>query len=483
MSIRTRLTFWYTGLLAISLLSFGVLLYSLLANILITVLDDRLGGQAQSVGNLLQSQNDPVTSFLSGQSRLPSVSVFASQYYIQIVNPEGAILQSSDNLRGQTLPVPPNLAADIAANRSRSYTASIGGGVRLRIYSTPIQLDGRPVGAVQVGQNLSDLEDALAAIRSTILIGGIAALLLAAAGGVILARAALRPIQAITNTAHQITVAQDLGRRIPIAVPNDELGRLSSTINDMLARLETLFQAQQRLVADVSHDLRTPLTTIRGNLDLLRRGAVEDPSMRADALRAIGDETERMSRLVNDLLLLAQADAGLKLHQQPVELDTLLLEVYRQAQVMAQGVTVRLGGEDQALVAGDLDRLRQLLLNLVDNAIKYTPVGGQVTLTLRRVDGWVQLSVADTGIGIAPEDLPHIFERFYRADRSRTRRNGSGLGLAIALWIARSHGGRLEVASEVGHGSVFTVWLPEIQSDEWKTTGETNPQSAVHTPQ
>jgi two-component system OmpR family sensor kinase len=183
-------------------------------------------------------------------------------------------------------------------------------------------------------------------------------------------------------------------------------------------------------------------------------------------LAAIGDETARMRRLVNDLLLLAQADAGLKLHRQPVEMDTLLLEVYRQAQVMAQEkVTVRLGAEDQAMVSGDSDRLRQLLLNLVDNALKYTPAGGHVTLTLRRSAGWVQVDVEDTGIGISPEDLPHIFERHYRADRSRGRSGGHGLGLAIAQWIAKAHGGRLEVSSQLGKGSVFTLWMPEASNE------------------
>jgi len=165
---------------------------------------------------------------------------------------------------------------------------------------------------------------------------------------------------------------------------------------------------------------------------------------------------------VNDLLLLAQVDAGLQLQLQPVELDTLLLVVYRQAQLMAQGVVVRLGAEDQARVLGDSDRLRQLLLNLVDNAVKYTPAGGEVTLTLRRADGWVKIDVYDTGIGIGPEDLPHIFERFYRADRSRGGHGGSGLGLSIALWIAQAHGGRLEAESEPGKGSTFTLSLPEI---------------------
>jgi signal transduction histidine kinase len=233
----------------------------------------------------------------------------------------------------------------------------------------------------------------------------------------------------------------------------------------MLGRLERLFEGQKRLVANVSHELRTPLTTIQGNLDLLRRGAAEDPAMRGEAIRAIADETGRMRRILDDLLLLAQADAGLKLHLQPVELDTLLLDVYRQAQLMAQGVTVRLGAEDQALVAGDHDRLRQLLLNLVINALKYTPAGGQVTLRLSRAAGWVRVEVSDTGIGIGPEDLPHIFERFYRADRSRGRSGGSGLGLPIAQWIAEAHGGRIEVASQLGQGSAFSLWLPELTAD------------------
>ncbi len=251
-------------------------------------------------------------------------------------------------------------------------------------------------------------------------------------------------------------------------MPTDEVGQLTATVNDMLGRLEASFETQQRLVADVSHELRTPLTTIQGNLDLLRRGAADDPGMRGEALAAIGNETVRMRRLINDLLLLAQADAGLQLQLQPVELDTLLLDVYRQGQVISQGtgVRVRLGAEDQAVVMGDGDRLRQLLLNLVDNAIKYTPSGGDVTLTLKRQAGWVQVTVSDTGCGIPPEDLPHIFERFYRADRSRTRPGGAGLGLSIAKWVAEAHGGELEVESEVGQGTIFTLYLPEPRVDE-----------------
>jgi signal transduction histidine kinase len=467
MSIRTRLTFWYTGLLAISLFIFGALIYSLLAGILTTIMDDRLARQAQDVIGLIENEDDPIAVALSGRVRLPAIDVFASQYFIQIVQADGRPVQLSENLRGQHLPMPGEAVDLIGVGRRHAYTISAGGS-RLRVVSVPFLVARRPVGAVVVAQSLADLDAALTVVRMALLIGALTALLLAAAGGAILARAALRPIQAITATARQINQAQDLGQRIPIAVPNDELGRLTSTINDMLGRLETLFQAQQRLVADVSHELRTPLTTIQGNLDLLRRGAADDLITRGEALRTIGDQTTRMRRLINDLLLLAQADAGLKLRLQPVELDTLLLEVYREAQVMAQsqGVSVRLGAEDQALVQGDGDRLRQLLLNLVDNAIKYTSAGGQVTLGLSRSDGWAQVTVSDTGVGIAAEDLPHIFERFYRADRSRGRSGGSGLGLSIAEWIAQAHGGRIQVTSQVGKGSTFTVWLPE--AGEWQ---------------
>ena len=465
MSIRTRLTLWYTGLLAVSLVIVGILIYSVIGGILLSLLDDRLTAQARSVVSLIEDENNPLSVMVSGRARLPSIDVFDPQYYIQILQLDGRAVQLSENLRGQRLPLPAETARNIASNQAHYYTVVAQNNVRLRVVSAPITLAGQAVGIVQVAGSLANLDDSLAVVRRALLIGSLTALLLAAIGGSILARAALRPIKAITETAQQITGTEALSQRIPVAVPNDELGQLTETINDMLGRLDASFQTQQRLVADVSHELRTPLTSIQGNLDLLRRGAADDPAMRGDALRAIGDETARMRRLVNDLLLLAQADAGLKLQLQPVELDTLLLDVYRQAQVMAGGVTVRLGAEDQALVLGDADRLRQLLLNLVVNALKYTPAGGEVTLGMRRSDGRVQVTVEDTGVGIAPEDLPHIFERFYRADRSRARSGGSGLGLAICQWIATAHGGRIEVESAVGKGSTFTVWLPEARAE------------------
>ncbi|HLF00336.1 MAG TPA: HAMP domain-containing sensor histidine kinase, partial [Anaerolineales bacterium] len=208
------------------------------------------------------------------------------------------------------------------------------------------------------------------------------------------------------------------------------------------------------------------LTAIRGNVDLLRRLKQPDP----ESLNAIQSETERMSRLVGDLLMLAQAESGnLPLARSEVELDTLLLEVYQQAQVLAANkVAVALGEEDQARAFGDRDKLKQVLLNLVSNAIKYTPTGGKVTLGLARVNGWARFTVHDTGIGIQSEDLPHVFDRFYRVDKARTRAagtpGGAGLGLSIAKWIAQAHGGRLEVSSQLGKGACFSLWLPLVET-------------------
>lgn len=464
MSIRTRLTLWYTSLLAVTLLLVGFGLYSAVGRILTDLVDERLYAQAEDIVLRILEENDPLSVMTSGQVWIPSFDIFGSQYYVQIVQLNGEARQLSENLRGQRLPTPPLMFENYQPGQAHFFPLEVSD-FPLRGVSMPIPVGNRVVGFVEVATSITNVNDALSVVRRAMLIGGALSLLLAAVGGSVLARAALRPIKGITETAQQITGTRDLSERIPVVVANDELGQLTETINDMLERLEEAFDAQQRLVADVSHELRTPLTTIQGNVDLLRRGAGDDPQMRAEALQAIGNESNRMRRLVNDLLLLAQADAGLQLHMQPVEMDTLVLELYRQAQVMAPpGVRIRLGAEDQAVVLGDADRLKQLLLNLVDNAIKYSPKGGDVTLTLRRNNGWVQVCVEDQGVGIPEEDLPHIFDRFYRADPSR-RPGGAGLGLSIARWIAEAHGGRLEAESVLDVGSTFSLWLPEPAVD------------------
>jgi signal transduction histidine kinase len=314
---------------------------------------------------------------------------------------------------------------------------------------------------------LKDVEDTLNQVLVFLTAGTVAGLVLASIVGAFLAWTTLRPIEKINRAAMRIVSAPDLKQRLPTANTNDEIDRLIVTINGMLERLDNFFQAQVRLSADVSHELRTPLTVIRGNVDLLRRGAANDPTELNEALSIIDGELDRMSRIVADLLLLSQADAGLSLRMQPVELDTILLDVYRQARVTANGVILQLGHEDQAVVQGDADRLKQLLLNLVTNALKHTSPGGHVTLSLYREPEWVRITVTDTGRGIAPTALPHIFERFYRAENNDQK--GTGLGLSIAQWIAQAHGGQITVTSELGKGSVFTLWLPRGGADRVET--------------
>jgi signal transduction histidine kinase len=306
------------------------------------------------------------------------------------------------------------------------------------------------------------------------ILGGVLGVLAAAFVGAFLARKALQPIAGITQTASAIAHGGDLQRRITQPGPPDEVGRLTETFNVMLDRLEGMFKSQQRFVADISHELRTPLTTIRGNVDLLQRiGGADQASL--DAIRS---EADRMIRLVGDLLLLAQADAGLPIRREPVALDRLASEVVRQVQVISSGVQVSLQMESTDLcIDGDPDRLRQLMLNLIDNAIKYTPVGSTVKVCVSHENGSARVEVLDNGPGIpaehllpGPNGVPLIFERFYRVEKSRVRTSalspngrsgsGTGLGLSIAYWIAQAHGGRIEVKSEAGQGTTFTVWLP-----------------------
>ena len=229
----------------------------------------------------------------------------------------------------------------------------------------------------------------------------------------------------------------------------------------MLTSLDEAYRAQQRFVADASHELRAPLTAILGNLELLERVPDLGDDEKAEALDYLRVETQRLSRLVSDMLVLARADAGQSLRSQQVELDRLLLEVFRESRMLATEQKLALLDIDQVQVQGDPDRLKQLLLILIDNAVKYTPEGGQVRLALRRDKGAAVITVADTGIGIDQEDLPHLFEQFYRADKARARdKGGTGLGLAIAKWIADRHGGDITVESRRSRGSVFTVRLP-----------------------
>lgn len=459
MPIRIRLTLWYTFLLGAILIAFSILLYWVLKYSLHSQVDQTLQDRAQQVGAGIAAQAIIRRSGDVLGVEVPELNVFSSPaVFIQVIRNDGSLVTATDNLGRQRFPPDSEILTANQESHSTFKTVIIDK-TPIRIYSAPITLGSRVIGAVQVGQSLTEIENTLRQVFLLLSGGTVAALLLAGLVGAFLALTTLRPIEKINEAATRIVSAQDLKERLPTSNTNDEIDRLTVTMNGMLERLDNFFQAQVRLSADVSHELRTPLTIIRGNVDLLRTtDAASDPTELNEALSIIDGELDRMSRIVADLLLLSQADAGLTLRMQPVELDTIILEVFRQARVTANGVNLQLGHEDQAVILGDADRLKQLLLNLVTNAIKHTPNGGFVTLSLFREPDLVRITVADTGRGITPTALPHIFERFYRGENNDQK--GVGLGLSIAQWIAQAHGGQITVTSELGKGSVFTLCLP-----------------------
>lgn len=478
MSIRTRLTLWYVGLLALLLIVFGVALYATVYITSYQEVDRSLRQRASdiqaSLATVITLQDDLSSLFERKVVFLPNADVFSTgEIYVQLRNADGKVFSRSENLGSQYLAIPSEQHA-----RARFGQAApsdfIVNKTRLRLYVAPIRAKNDAVlGYIEVAQSLRQVDNTLRELATLITVSIAAGLIVAAVGGWFIAGNVLAPIGKVMTAAQKITRARDLGRRIEVPQMVDEVGRLAMTFNEMLARIEELFRAQQRFVADVSHELRSPLTAVRGNLDLLQRGAANDPEERAQVIEAIDSETARMSRLVSDLLLLARQDAGVPIAKQMIELDTLLLEVYRQAQVTAKGVTFVLGAEDQAIITGDRDRLKQVLLNLVDNAVKYTPQGGKVTLSLTKDDTWVKIAVQDTGIGIAAENIPNLFDRFYRVDKARSRdAGGTGLGLAIAKSVVDAHNGKITVESQIGKGSTFTVWLP---LSETKTVPNTTP--------
>jgi len=461
MPIRTRLILWYTVLLGAILIGFSFLLYGVLGYSLNVQVDRTLADRAQQIGAAIEAQGI-IVSEKTGKIYLPQleilVNVFSSPaIFIQVVRADGSAVVATHNLGTQRFPYDKGVV--LANNQGlATYRTSMMEDSPLRIYSAPMLVNNQVVGAVQVGQSIKFIEETLRQVLLILTSGTALGLVVAAIVGAFVSGQALRPIEQINQTATRIVSAPDLKQRLPTSKTNDEVNRLTVTINGMLERLDNFFQAQVRLSADVSHELRTPLTAIRGNIDLLRSGAANDPAELAEALSIIDSELNRMSRIVADLLLLSHADAGLSLRMQTVELDTLILEVYRQARVMGNGLNIQLGHEDQAIIYGDADRLKQLLINLVTNAIKHTPSGGRVTISLYQDEAWIRVTVADTGRGIAPSALPHIFERFYRGENNDQK--GMGLGLSIAQWIAQAHGGRITVQSELNHGSEFTLWLP-----------------------
>ena len=455
MSIQNRLLLVYALIFSFVYFLSSLVVYILPRNQMIAQID----GDLYSLASELMTSNIEVGA--GGIIRMPLPDDLATlktaSTFLVIANKDGESVVRSGNLAGYDAMLDP----DGLRGTTEVYRLVPHEDTLLRVLTVPV-FDGQQqlIGYIQVARLLDNFEIFSRVLSRALLISlgtAFASLIVLA----MLTSTLFQPLEEIATAARQITRADDLSRRVPHSSRTDEIGELARAFNQTLERLDRLFRSQQRFLADVSHELRTPLTSVRGNLDLMSRfGSYDEESM-----AVIQDEIRRMSRLLDDLLLLARADTGgLPLHHEPVELDNVLIEVYRQVSRIEKPVTVELTDVDQVMIVGDEDRLKQLILNLVDNGIKYSQPGGTVKLSLAKDDSMAYLTVSDTGIGIPPEDLPHIFDRFYRVDKARSRgQGGSGLGLAIVKWVVQAHGGDIKVNSVVGEGTEFRITLPLYQ--------------------
>lgn len=452
MSLRIRLTLLYSTLTGGILIVFGAAVYILISLILLNQVDDALAETVTDILNVTRVNSVGQVNAIN----LPPLDLTANTY-VQVWGRDGKLKTSSPGISIITQSLDPVGLK----TKDPIYRENTVNGVRLRVLTVPLEVGEHKVAILQVATSLTVVDSARANLIRILAAAALVAVVLTALGSWIVLGGAFAPLQTVTETVQVINRADDLSRRVPYTGrPDDEVGGLIEGINQTLERLENLFTSQQRFLADVSHELRTPLTVIKGNVDLMRRMKQLDE----ESLSNIDQEAGRLTRLVGGLLLLAQAESGkLTLSMARVELDTLLLEVFHEMRILAgTKVRLRMADIDQLQVNGDRDRLKQVLLNLVGNAIQYTPQGGDVFLGLAKVGEQARIIIRDTGPGIPAEDLPFIFERFYRAEKSRTRSktSGFGLGLSIAQWIVENHGGTIKVESKEGKGTTFAIWLP-----------------------
>jgi len=460
-SIRVRLTLWYGSALALILVLSGAALYAVMSHTLREQVDGSLMETAKVASRAIEERR--VGSYLSLENlsdEFPELALL--DRFFQIFGPGGTITIQSSNFRRYQIPLSKNALQGALAGQAVYESAKWRGEAPIRLLSVPIREDGLLVNIVQVGTSLQPVEEMLDRLVLVLLLTLPVSLAGALIGGWFLADRAMRPVETITGTAQRIT-AGDLSQRISVPSPSDELGRLAATFNDMIVRLETSFRQIRQFSADASHELRTPLTVMKGETELaLRRPRpIEDYQL---VLESNLEEIDRMSLIVDELLFLSRTDIGeIKVASAPVQLDVIVKEIQRQAAVLGQPNQVEVSAPtiDQVFVMGDELRLRELVLNLVDNAVKYSQPGGNVELTLTRQGDRANLAVTDRGIGIAIEDQPHIFNRFYRTEAARAHtKKGTGLGLAICKWIVEVHHGTIQVESSSGVGSTFTVSLP-----------------------
>jgi len=492
MSIRLRLTLWYSGLLAVTMLVFGVVLYGALN----VMLYSNQKSQVEAISGEIRKQIFVTSLTIGGQTSyqvngLKSLDQFKySGYFFQVTGQNGNIID-------QTIKI--SFPTEMAMKAAKEGKPTLE---RFKIDKEPMYMYNIPIPfhderknqdvtvVLQIATSVKNIKNLLDQLMSILVVLFLITLLIAITFGLFLARKTLKPIDNIVAAAAQIENGADLGKRIDYIGPPDEIGKLTTTINSMLDRIQLMYdeleesnRSQRRFVSDASHELRTPLTTIRGNVDLLEKmwrkqeqenenaGALNDKDkmeLSLEAMQDIAGEASRMSRLVNDLLSLARADTGLQISKESLPVLPIVETVVRKAGMLPKSVDFIVGdlsALEGAVVSGSRDYLQQLLFIFIENAFKYTDEGYVRIDALKGADQ-IGVRISDTGIGMDKEEVPHIFERFYRADKSRGQTSGTGLGLSIAKWIIDEHGGSIEVATRKDEGTTFVVWLPTSRFPE-----------------
>ena len=462
-SIRSRLTAWYVTLLAIILILFSVLLNYFLAKRLHESVDNSLTVSATVVATS--------ATMRLGNSPLPGLNQLFEQFmnqgnlnkFYRIYDGSGNVGSRSKNISASQFPLSQPAYADALEGKNSYETFTVGGQQPIRVITMPILFEGKLINLVQVGTSLEAVQETLRNLKIFLFTAVPSVLILAALFARFMARRALKPISRIIDTAREIGQGQELSKRIPVLKIKDELGQLALTFNEMMNRLENSFAQMRQFSSDASHELRTPLTVLKGQNELIL-SKQRKPEEYQEVISSNLEEINYMSKVLEDLFVLSKSDENqVNLDYKPVDLRALVEEVCKHAEILAEekNIKIIIAFLEPIEIKGDEVRLRQMVWNVLQNGIKYTQQGGELKISLQNEGDFALLTIQDTGIGIPEEDLPLIFNRFYRVDKARTRdEGGSGLGLSICRQIAEAHKGKIEVESKLGVGTRFKIRLP-----------------------
>jgi len=456
-TIGARLTAWYSLILAVSLALFGALAYVAISGSMRATVDTELRQRVQAVRDIINQEAPNGEAALQDEFR-ELIDSEGAGARLRVAYPSGAVIFAPPEMQE---PTEPKHKRDV----SRPFSESIRR-ERFRFLRETVEAAGGRYD-IEVAASLAAFDHSLERFRGLLYAAGPVFLILAALGGYWLSKRALAPVDQITQAARSIG-GQSLSRRLTVPRTGDELQRLADTLNEMLSRLEAAFQRITQFTADASHELRTTISAMRTNAEITLRKSRTEPEY-CEALSKILEETEKVTQLIDQLLLLARADSGsAALRMRRSDLNEALQNACRETRAFAEAKHLKLSQampENPVWVQGDSASLERLFTILLDNAVHYTPSGGQINVRLNAEDGFAVADVRDTGTGIAKEDIGHVFDRFYRADRARSRESGgTGLGLAIGRWIAEAHHGEILVESELAKGSTFRVRIPLLNS-------------------